>query len=224
MLQIFNKKNIDYEKYKFLLNSCILIEGIIGSGKSTLSKSLTEYLTKIGFNVIYYPEEVNLDILQKFLNDKSSAFWFQLYMLEKRLRIYELAQIEIKKPNTIVIIDRGLIGDYAIATYYNKYNLITSDEFQIYKNKINESVYDFPSYIVYLDVSIETAIERKNKRDRINEKNEYDNIFYTNHKKVYDDVIKTFGNNIINIDWNNNGSINIVLNNIKQYYFSTVSL
>lgn len=224
-MEIFNHYNKNYEKYKFLKGSSIIIEGVVGAGKTTFCGYFTDILTSFGLDVVFYPEYINMELLKKFLDSKTqeSSFWFQMCVLGDRKRIYESALRDLEK-GKVVVIDRGLYGDYAMAKYYNEVGSITDKDFKIYMNSLAEcKKLNPPSYTVFLDVTPMTAICRKEKRNRIEEINSFDMNFYNKHTEVYKSVMKEIPDGTIDIDWNNKYDNEVIfktLEKIREKYIS----
>lgn len=95
-----------YERLRHLRGAIILVEGIIGAGKSTLSHKLYNLLKHAGIPVLFLEEEVDPVMLDLFLSDmKKYAFAFQMLMLVQRQKIYMQGLDFARKENGVVIID-----------------------------------------------------------------------------------------------------------------------
>jgi deoxyadenosine/deoxycytidine kinase len=74
-----------YERLRTLRGAVIVIEGIIGSGKTSLGRKLTQMIAGSNIPCKFFEEEVNDELLALFLKDmKKYAFTFQLFMLANR--------------------------------------------------------------------------------------------------------------------------------------------
>lgn len=144
----------------------ILVEGIIGSGKSTLSKHLAKYL---GYRCIQEP--VDHVYLGKYYQDPERwGFPMQMDLMHKRyalqqLAIHEaLAETEYKGS----VLDRGLIGDRVFCKLLAKAGYVSDIEWDTYQRAFNimSSSLTPPSKLVYLDVKPEVALERIRTRAR----------------------------------------------------------
>src|SRR3990167_5943525 len=108
----FSRIHPYYEALRHLRGSIILIEGIIGAGKTTLAYKMTDLLTRVGIPVKFFEENVNGYLLDLFLKDmKKYAFAFQLLMPAQRRNIYLQAMEFSRMYNGVSIIDRSLYGD-----------------------------------------------------------------------------------------------------------------
>jgi deoxyadenosine/deoxycytidine kinase len=139
----------------------VAIAGNIGSGKSTLSKYLSE---QWGFDILQEPESKN-PFLKKFYKDQDRwAFHSQVFFLTERAKM----QIKTEKFSSNLILDRTIYED---AEVFAK-ALLSRDEYKIY-NKIYEQFREIitpPNFIVYLRTSVDTLMERIKVRGRPYEK------------------------------------------------------
>ncbi len=164
-VQLFRKGSTDQRKFRCLIGSEIILEGTIGVGKSTLGRSLTEYLKGVGLPVRFYPEFRNDMLLKQYIGDmKKYAYSFQVIMARERLRIYREA-CEFSQNGGISIIDRSLIGDYTFALMQKEKEFISGDEWDIYLNLIQHDSDAEPFVTLYLQCSPEEAFARMKKRN-----------------------------------------------------------
>lgn len=174
-----------------LRGSVIVIDGIIGVGKSVLGKSMTKYLTDNHIDARFFPEYFNKTLLDYYLNNiKETAFMFQCIMAHARIEIYRKA-LEYSKTGGISIIDRSILGDIAFASMLVNKGYMSSEQYDIYWAIIDETsdLYE-PDYTIYLDCNIETCIRRISSRGIESEIDNYDveyhNDLQTAYNKVYD--------------------------------------
>jgi len=137
----------------------LIIEGVVGVGKS----SLMNILVKEGLTP--FPEPV-LDnpILGKFYYDrKRYAFPLQVYFLAKR---FEHLKAAAEVPDAVM--DRSIYGDGIFATMHSETGTMEPEEYgvyeQLYKVMIDEVLK--PDLLVYLQVSVDVAMKRIQKRGR----------------------------------------------------------
>lgn len=142
----------------------IACEGVIGTGKTTITNFLSEYLKT---NVLYEIVEEN-PFLEKFYQDPE--FWsFQTECFFLCNRYSQLKQVkeDVSSGNTV-------IGDYHIMKnlIFAELNL-KDEELAKYKDlyKTMVSGFDYPDIIVYSDASLEETMRRIRLRDRSIEKN-----------------------------------------------------
>lgn len=189
------KKKTDYSKLKELKGSIIIVEGIIGAGKSTFCKRLATYLEQNELKVKYFPEYVNHKLLSLYLKDrKKYAVMFQYLVLMRRQDIYRQAYELSRNQNYVCIVDRSIYGDLAFAKL--NLNFFSKEEWDVYESirhgetETGTEVYIEPDHKIYLDVTIDTAIKRITMRDRISEKDSYDFSYLHDLLREYKNVFK----------------------------------
>jgi len=146
----------------------VWFEGIIGSGKSSISKNLGNLLK---LRVLYEPVDSN-PYLEDFYKDKKRwAFAMQLHLLVVRANMQDLAAAEVisnTEDYNGVILDRGLPGDHAFARMLTRHGYIHEREYETYKlfylNRTN--TLKPPSIMLFLDVEPEVAMRRIKERAR----------------------------------------------------------
>lgn len=127
----------------------VAIEGIDGSGKSTVLES---YSVNLGNNIKIFHDPCNETKLGKFVNHYEAKSKFVTTLL------YGASSIEYQelnfKPNQFVISDRSAISTFAYSPDVD------------YEYMINiHTGYVYPRYIVYFDVSEITAASRIKQRE-----------------------------------------------------------
>lgn len=115
------------------------------------------------------PEMVNEKLLKAFYeNVKGMAFPFQLYMLATRL--YQLDLAEKYDEKSLLVLDRGVVGDTIFASLHHKQGNISDQEFDLYQSvcqqRMPRQLSDRVDVLIYLDVSPQTCLERVEKRAR----------------------------------------------------------
>lgn len=195
------------------MGEIIIIEGLIGCGKTTFCKSIKNMLINRGQKVYFFNESFNFDLLQLYLSDrKKYAFSFQSIMAMERKRVLKDAQ-QMSKDGYIVIIDRGLLGDYSFAKMLFQNGLINNDEWLTYHSLLfgsndNEILTNnfFENIdncrVIYLECSPEIAFERMVKRNRLGEKESYSLKYFQHLDKCYKQTLDEFYPKTKYIDWN----------------------
>ena len=188
------------------------ISGIIGVGKSWLTKALAEYL---GFEAFFEPVTEN-PYLDDFYKDmKQFGFPMQVYLLNERFRQHQQA---IWKNNGVVQ-DRTIYEDCIFAKMLSESGDISKLDYQTYKNLfINMTNFlHRPDVIIYLDVEPETALKRINHRNRDCE-SELPLQYLVNLKAGYDEWLDDIEPRIpvIRIDWNEFKSVEYVVEQINS--------
>lgn len=149
----------------------IWIEGIIGAGKSTLTRALADELK---LRAIMEPVKTN-PYLELFYDDqKRWAFPLQIELMGRRYALQQLAAYEALSEGGYrgAILDRGLPGDRVFARMHMLAGNISELEFATYERwfDIMTSSLRVPSLVVFLDVTPEVALERIRGRGRKAEK------------------------------------------------------
>ena len=141
----------------------IWIEGIIGCGKTTLTKAISR---RLNFRAIYEP--VNLELLEMFYNDQDRwAFAMQIDLLHRRYALQKLGSFESITGQGVVI-DRGLPGDRVFAKMLYTAGKMDKIEWAIYERAYSVMTNSLipPSVIIFMEVSPEIAQDRIKNRDR----------------------------------------------------------
>ena len=140
----------------------IAVAGNIGSGKTTLTRLLSEHY---GWEPKYEDVDVN-PYLTDFYNDMQRwSFNVQIYFLNKRLR----GIVEIGKSEGNVIQDRTIYEDARIfAPNLHSMGLLSTRDFENYNSlfEIMISLVRPPDLLIYLKSSIPTLVSQIKKRGR----------------------------------------------------------
>lgn len=194
----------------------IVIDGVVGVGKSTLMKILSKELNLKEF------EEPVVDnpILPKFYYDKSRyAFSSQVFFLNARFtHLKQAGKIEN------CILDRSIYGDAIFAKMLYKSNDMTKYEFDIYEELLENMIEHIkvPKLMIYLEVSVEEAVRRIKKRGRdyeqeveLNYWEELNNEYKTYFDKYnLSEILKI---NVDNLDFENSEEDRaLILDKIKK--------
>ncbi|UPA09542.1 deoxynucleoside kinase [Borrelia nietonii YOR] len=140
----------------------IVIEGLIGAGKTTLGHVLSKE-----FNIPFYSElnnEFTLFMLDKFYKDKSRwAFSVQINFLNERFKLIK-AIFKTKGG----ILDRSIYGDRVFASLLNESGYISNAECKIYFDLLDNMLEHSqrPVLMIYLDCSVDEAERRIKNRNR----------------------------------------------------------
>ena len=142
-------------------NVILTISGIIGVGKTTLTRSLGEAL---GANTVYEPVETN-EYLDKFYADKEAfAFPMQVYLLNHRFRQHQ----QMVWSDRDVVQDRSIYEDVIFGKLLKDAGIMSDLDFETYRS-LYLNMTNFlhrPDLIIYLDTSPEVALERVRERAR----------------------------------------------------------
>lgn len=148
----------------------IWCEGLIAAGKSSLTAALERDLGLRAF-----PEPVaDKGYLELFYSDpKRWAFSIQVEMLRRRWEIHRLAMLEARcGTGQGCLLDRGMPGDRVFAWLHYQAGNIHRLEWETYEALFEEFMsvpHLQPTVLLYLDVSVETALRRIKLRGRPSE-------------------------------------------------------
>ncbi|WP_238883525.1 deoxynucleoside kinase [Clostridium sp. YIM B02551] len=137
----------------------IVIDGVVGVGKSTLMMLLEDE----GY-VLFKEPVLENPILEKFYYDrKRYAFALQVYFLNNRFKfIKEAGKIEN------AIMDRSIYGDAIFPKLLKEVGDMSIEEFDIYCNLLGNLLEHVkpPKLMIYLQISVDEAINRIRSRGR----------------------------------------------------------
>ena len=205
-MSVYLSLHSDYRHFCHLRSSIIVLEGLIAVGKSTLGLSLFRYLNRIGIKAKWFSEDIPKSLLDLYLSDqKKYAFAFQTIIAKQRIQIYKDA-LKLAKKGVVVIIDRGLSGDFAFATMQKDKGFFTKQEFYVYLNLISEK-YPEPNYTIYLNCSPQVCFERLKFRGNQAEINGYTLKYFQDLKTSYEKIIDQQKNGLILLDWESHTTI-----------------
>ncbi|MFE7821399.1 deoxynucleoside kinase [Priestia megaterium] len=145
----------------------ILVDGVVGVGKTTLAKLLSER-----FNIPLFEELSNADtedLLNRFYADKTRwAFTLQIHFLNERFRMIK----EIHKKGH-GILDRSIFGDNIFAEMLAEDKEaggegMTYEEYRTYDTLLDNMLEHAqpPDLLIYLECSPEVAKQRIDNRGR----------------------------------------------------------
>lgn len=152
----------------------ITIAGMIGGGKSSLTKIITEEFKGIG-----YYEQADSPILQKFYTAspeeqeaKRYPFLLQLEFLNSRFKMIKKCLLEGDNPK-VNTLDRSIYEDHYFMEVNHKLGRISDEEAEIYTNLLNNMLEELeelpkksPDLLIYLQGSFETFKARIENRGR----------------------------------------------------------
>lgn len=158
----------------------ILLDGIPGSGKSLLAKSLKAMLDDKGKPCKVYIEECDEEKLDQYIRDMEKyAYSFQLETALDKCKIEDEAVV-FAESGGIAIVDRSLMGDSSFTLLHYANGFISANQLKEYTDKVfgagstSKSGNDkYDSLSIYLSVKPEIALERIRRRGTQAEKDEY---------------------------------------------------
>jgi deoxyadenosine/deoxycytidine kinase len=140
----------------------IIIEGQIGVGKTTMGEIMEQELGVALFRELQRPETHSL--LDRFYaNQERWAFTLQIHFLNDRFRM--IKQIRDAGGGAL---DRSIYGDRIFADVLHEDGKMSDEEYLTYTTLLENMLEHVqpPDLLVYLDCSVDTAIERIRKRNR----------------------------------------------------------
>ena len=196
----------------------IIIDGVVGAGKSTLSEKVSK---KLDIPVFYeLTNDATTNLLEEFYKDKKRwSFTLQIHFLNERFRMIK----EIHK-NGGGILDRSIFGDRIFAQMLNEDGWMTNDEFETYSTLLDNMLEHVkkPDLLVYIDCDLETAVERIGIRGREMEQS-VDEVYwkrlnekYTNWYNSYD-ISPKFSVNAKSYHPDSDEDISEISNKILRY-------
>lgn len=142
----------------------IIIEGLIGAGKSKLAEALGKRLEAY---TQYEPAEGKNPFLALYYADpKRYAFPMQIYLLKERYRAHLMAQSMVLADFCHVVADRSYFGDRCFAEVQLKDGYFDQPTYETYMDLHKDMQRDilYPSCIVHLETSVDLACTRISRR------------------------------------------------------------
>ncbi len=200
------------------MNYLITLEGVEGSGKSTLIQYLKELIESIGKKVIVTREPGGIEISEQIrsvildtentkMDGRTEAL---LYAAARRQHLVERIIPALKEGN-VVLCDRFIDSSLAYQGYARGLGI---DEVL----SINEfAIGSFmPNLTLYLDLDPQIGLSRirKNKGREVNRLDLEEISFHLKVREGYEEVIKRFPDRIVRVDANQ--ELDKVLSDTKQ--------
>lgn len=154
-----------YETMKGDNNAVIVLAGMIGAGKSTYTKLISEALESEAF----YESVDDNRILEKFYEDpKRWAFSLQIYFLNTRFRSIKQA---LQHQNNVL--DRSIYEDALFTKINHQQGNMSDAEMDTYLDLLDNMMEELdslpkkaPDLLIYLRGSLDTVLSRIKKRGR----------------------------------------------------------
>ncbi|MEG0773283.1 deoxynucleoside kinase [Clostridium sp.] len=199
----------------------IVIDGVVGVGKSTLMNILEEE----GY-IPFEEPVVDNPILEKFYYDRERySFPLQIFFLNKRFK-------NIKDASKIqnAVMDRSIYGDIIFAKMLNDSGEMSNEEFDLYIELFENMIEHCkaPKLLVYLEVGVDEAMRRINRRGRDYEKvveREYWEQLNSNYRNYFEkySISPILKINVDNMDFENNPQhrsylLKLIHNKLKEIH------
>ena len=175
------------------------IAGIIGAGKTTLTRNLADHL---GYEPFYEPVKDNL-YLADFYKDMSRwGAMMQLYLLFKR---FEQHQKVVWGTEKGAVQDRTIYEDTIFAGMLHDAGLIDDRDYDTYMGHFNimKRFLLYPDVLVYLKVDPEISMRRIAERGRVVERGitiEYMEKLHNGYEKFVSEMGRY--TRVLTLDWN----------------------
>jgi len=193
--------------YQGDVNKIIVVDGIIGAGKTTLSHYLSQH-----YDLEFYEEledDAQSSLTQEMLDlfYKDPCRWSgmtQVMFLSHRFRDLKDA-LRKDKP---CLFDRSIYGDEIFAYNLFKRSEMSLNEYRIYQGLLQPLLRELgpPRLFIYLDVEVDTAMERIAKRSRSTEASQISRAYMEDLKRSYDLWFESFDLcEKIQLDFNEDG-------------------
>jgi len=146
----------------------VIVEGLIGSGKTNLTRELGVALGPDTLTLLEPDEKENANpYLSDYYGDpKRWSLGMQIHLLGMRFRMHQHAQWHCMQGHGHAIMDRSYFGDTSFARLQLQMGLMTQREFDTYSNIYHAMTASIlhPSVCIRILVSPETANQRVGRR------------------------------------------------------------
>lgn len=189
----------------------IVVEGLIGAGKTTFIRSLSRHLEKHNSTVAAFDEDIDREFCDTYIADQRRySFAFQVNQATSRRWQwkYVLSWVTASARN-IAIVDRSAVGGEAFSTALWTAKLMSDDDFALCKRtalgtdrtSLEQRYAPDVCRIVFLDVRPETSLARTRRRANKSEVDGYTLEYMQALDTAYRRVLKRF-DSVRYIDWN----------------------
>jgi len=143
------------------------VEGVIGSGKTTLAREVGK---RLNYQVIEEPVDDNPYLDPFYKEPEKYATMMQIYLLHRRYALQKAAALVSLGvgPFDGAILDRSLSGDRVFAKLHREAGNISQLDWGTYEMCYNVMCHTLlpPTRLIFLDVQPTTALIRINQRKR----------------------------------------------------------
>lgn len=144
----------------------VIIEGLIGAGKTSLAKAYAKKLDGPVKLFLEPAEGLNPYLPLYYADPERYAMHMQVFLLAKRYRAHKAAQSLVLHGDMHAVSDRSYFGDRAFAEVQKVLGYFTDADHATYMelHKDMQRAILYPTCFVYLDAGVDLAIKRINRR------------------------------------------------------------
>ena len=195
----------------------VVVEGLIGGGKTTLTKELGKAL---GDNTLVLlepdekdtnsPHQKNPYLADYYEDPKRWSFILQCHQLQARFRMHQHAQWHVMQGHGHALLDRSYFGDTAFARLQIHQGTMTEREFETYSSiyhAMTASVL-LPTVCVRVLLSPEVCVKRVERRMQVEEGRKCESAVTLEYLQALEqeidhmvDVLRKQGVTIIDMPW-----------------------
>ncbi len=197
---------MDTHKVKDIRGQVIILEGLLGVGKSTACRDLAAHLNAHNVPTKVFVEPNEDDLIGLMLsNIKKNAYAYQMYRLFQRQAIRIVAQTWAQE-GYCCIIDGSMLSAYCFALFHkNRGNFgeLHEERYNSFITTFEAIKFDPPSHTIFLSASPEIARDRCYRR-RTSEAKMIQLEFFEQLSTTYDQLLskKNLAPNLTRLDWN----------------------
>lgn len=202
----------------------IIIEGLIGVGKTVLAEKLSSALN---YKMMKEPVEEN-PYLEKFYdNPKRYALEMQFWLMSRRFAMHREAVEHLWSTGQGVVMDRSIYGD---AVFAKKNHLDGNIDVMGYQNYMNmrNAMFRYllvPHLTLYLEASVDICLKRINSRSRDCEQTIPED-YLAGLEKLYNELmieLKERGSIVAKLNWNKFPSFEKLLLQLQEKGLVTIN-
>jgi deoxyadenosine/deoxycytidine kinase len=194
------------------MGKVVIVEGLIGAGKSSLSQELAGALGDKTLLLMEPDEKDDANpYLASFYEDQDRwAFTMQAHLLQARYRMHLQAQWHAMNKYGDAVMDRSYFGDTAFARLQLAMGAMSTKEFDTYKSLYHAMTASvlLPNVCVRLLVSPEVAAHRIHRRMELQTGRKCENVISLKYLEDLDteishvtDVLRHQGVTILDVPW-----------------------
>lgn len=190
----------------------IAIEGLPGSGKSTLMDKLAKELNA---RMFIEPVDTNPFLDLYYRDPKKYALAMQFHLLSERYRMHLDGIAHVWKTKQSVIFDRSIYGDLVFCQKNYEDGNMSMLEYMTYSNMRDVMLRTLmiPHFTIYLEVDPVIALRNIKNRNRECEQ-EIPLSYLQGLSKIYDqkmNELESMGTKLIRINWNEFGTVETII-------------